>query len=276
MVTYKGNVGHLMQHWTLCEVLTAAQKHTTGLNFIDAHAMTPWATEPTDLDNRFTGVRNDLPGQNSVYERAWQCLAAPKKVCGYPSSAAFVREVWAGNYSLLLCEIDSETADKIQQWLRAVGQETNCKKPELFRGDWRSRFELGLPRPADPGDSLTLVTFDPHLCSWHRGGYPNGIRNGEYWDALRPQDLERALLPALGAMEGGIVIQMSTYTAQNNAQDDVIEIFDATLVPGELHRQAKVRVDGHMMSLVYAKNVACTLSNELAELPGRFDDWLPA
>ena len=39
MGTYMGNVGHFMQHWTLCETLAAAQKHYSGLNYIDAHAM---------------------------------------------------------------------------------------------------------------------------------------------------------------------------------------------------------------------------------------------
>ena len=44
MSTYMGNAGHLMQHWTLCKVLSIANNHVTGLNYIDAHAMAPWAT----------------------------------------------------------------------------------------------------------------------------------------------------------------------------------------------------------------------------------------
>ena len=42
MGTYMGNVGHFMQHWTLCETLAEhcpKSVHYSGLNYIDAHAM---------------------------------------------------------------------------------------------------------------------------------------------------------------------------------------------------------------------------------------------
>ena len=277
MGTYKDNIGHLMQHWTLCEVLTAVKKYASRLNFIDAHAMAPWATKPTDMDHRFTRVRDNLPGQGFVYEQSWQALAERHDGSGYPNSAAFVREVWRGNYSLLLCEINPETADEIQQWLRIVGQETNCKKPELFPGDWRSRFELGLPSPADPDDTLTLVSFDPHLYSRHPHGRPN--REGE--DIIRPQHLKLAV-SSLSTIKGGILIQLSTYSSNgSNPQDGVIASVDSILKPCGFHRLAKVRPlnaagkpHGHMMSLVYTKGVAW--STELADLPSRFNDWMRA
>ena len=41
MPTYKGNVGNLMQHWTLCAILDIADEHVPGLNFIDGHSMAP-------------------------------------------------------------------------------------------------------------------------------------------------------------------------------------------------------------------------------------------
>lgn len=120
MGTYKGNVGNLMQHWTLCEILAIAEPHCSGLNYIDAHAMAPWATTRTTRNiNEFDSVRNSLwncpPGQNSVYERAWNNLAWQEEREGYPSSAAFVRQVWSGQYSLLLCERDSKTWIQIAQ-----------------------------------------------------------------------------------------------------------------------------------------------------------------
>ena len=31
---YKGNVGNLMQHWTLCEVLATAQRHASCLSYV--------------------------------------------------------------------------------------------------------------------------------------------------------------------------------------------------------------------------------------------------
>ena len=102
MGTYMGNVGHLIQHWTLCELLAAANRYDTpGLNYIDAHAMAPWATTPKELKPEFSRVRNALPGQRSVCEEAWHRLSDQRDP-GYPSSGAFVREVWEGAYSLLL------------------------------------------------------------------------------------------------------------------------------------------------------------------------------
>lgn len=63
MGTYKGNAGNLMQHWTLCELLVIAGKHTSELSFIDAHAMAPLAREGKTgkQDKWFTRVQNGLP-----------------------------------------------------------------------------------------------------------------------------------------------------------------------------------------------------------------------
>ena len=68
-----------MQHWTLCEGLRIAwESGVTSLNYIDAHAMAPWATVRTGSDSIFDRVCESLPGQ-SVYERAWYKLS-PKGV----------------------------------------------------------------------------------------------------------------------------------------------------------------------------------------------------
>ena len=88
MTTYKGNTGNLVQHWTLCELLDIAGKHTSRLNFIDAHAMAPLARERTSSDPKFSRVQEGLPGQKSAYEKAWRRLALHGE--GYPNSAAFV------------------------------------------------------------------------------------------------------------------------------------------------------------------------------------------
>ncbi len=115
MSTYKGNAGHLMQHWTLCELLDiAGKKDTPGLNFIDAHAMAPLARDrdPNPGYNaRFDGARAGLPGQ-SVYEQAWHNLDPNGE--GYPNSAAFVEEVWEGQVSMLLCEKDESTVTDLK------------------------------------------------------------------------------------------------------------------------------------------------------------------
>lgn len=283
MGTYMGNVGHLMQHWTLCELLTAARERTSALNYIDAHAMSPRATVCTRKrpDAQFDTVRDELklPREKSRYERAWHNLAIQnaQRGPGYPSSAAFVREVWNGAYSLLLCEKNQATAKEIKRWLdNVVSKDTNCRKePELFPHNWRDRFrqDQGLPRPADPDNSLTLVSFDPHSYSKHPDGRPNTPDR----EILRPPDLE-LVVSALEGIEGGVLIQLSTYSNNGgNSQGTVICSANSTLRGGEFALAAVVKANygnnKRMMSLVYARKVKW--SAELAGLPGLFDKWRP-
>ena len=116
MGTYKGNVGHLMQHWTLCELVDFAdQENAPGLSFIDAHAMAPMANRHISADARFDRARDSLPSQESPYERAWNQLA-PREA--YPNSAAFVKRVWTREFSMLLCETEPETIAELYTWLR--------------------------------------------------------------------------------------------------------------------------------------------------------------
>ena len=268
MGTYMGNVGHLMQHWTLCEILAVAKKHYSGLNYIDAHAMAPWATQcagpdgrPRAPDHIFRHVRNGLPGQGSVYERAWNGLrlANQNLPVGYPSSAAFVEHIWNGHgpYSMLLCETNPGTVAEIQE---------DLPRANLFPRDWMERFEDGLPSLNDAGlspDSLTLVSFDPDMYSVH----PR-VRNPRY---LYQHDLG-VTVQALARIEGPVLIQLSTYSAQNNPQGEVIASVNAVLYGAGFVLAAVIRGDGHMMSLVYARGVEWKA--DLAGLPHNFNIWL--
>ena len=80
MPTYKGNKGNFLQHWVLCELVSAAGKHVSRLQFIDAHAMAPMAEkqDPKHKDSVFDSVRARLPGTGSPYERAWKALVQNK------------------------------------------------------------------------------------------------------------------------------------------------------------------------------------------------------
>ena len=274
VTTYKGNVGHLMQHWTLCELLDLAACHSTpGLNYIDAHAMAPLACKnrsPNDPDPRFAKVRDCLPQcRESTYERAWHKLAPTK---GYPNSAAFVAEIWEGYFSLLLCEIDPETNGELEPWIQDVRKLGRCKRAKLFQGDWRERFKKGLPAPSATGledGALTLVSFDPNICSKRRN-----VKNhkGKY-KKLYQEDLDLAM-DAMKDLKGGILMHLPTYSALNNRQEDVIASADSIIVGADFKRLATVRVNGHMMSLVYGRKVSW--SDKITELPARFRDWLPA
>ncbi len=270
MGTYKGNVGNLMQHWTLCEVLQIANTYTFGLSFIDSYTMAPWATECTRPDKIFESVKNCLPGKGSAYEQAWHSLLQRQQQKGYPNSSAFVREVWKHNYSFILCERDFRTVDEIKEWLPEARESPRCNEAKLFRGDWRERFVDGLSNPSAtglPAGSLTMVSFDPTMYSSRYSPVRRRAAN------LYRIDLGLALY-ALGGVTGPIVIQLSTYTANgNNPQNKVIESVNSVLTRGRFQQAAVVRADGNMMSLVYTREV--DWADDLAGLPAWFEEWRP-
>ena len=271
MPTYMGNVGHLMQHWTLCELLTIAadeDKRIPGLNFIDAHAMAPLARVMgrRRRDDQFDGVRDRLPGQRSTYERAWHHLAPD---VGYPSSAVFVEQVWKRDFALLLCETDWPTIAELGEWCDSVRGLDRCSAAELAPGDWRQRFSRGLPGPADvglPEGSLTLVSFDPDRIELVAGN--NGRR-------LYLGDLRETVLPALQGVKGGILVHLPTYALQQGSTlRDVTAAVDPLMEDsGFALTGNEVRIPGNnrMMSLIYARDVQW--ADELANLAADFTEW---
>ena len=272
MPAFKGNRGHLMQHWPLCKMLEfAACKGVTGLNLIDAYAMAPLATENKFKDAKFKSAENSLPnlGNSAVaYGQAWHQLTAghhPPK--GYPSSAAFAEQVWKGDFSMLLCEKDQPTIDEIKPWLQRVDKLGRCKATELFCGDWRERFKKWLPRPADvelADGSLTLVLFDPDRYD------PNWNVPNPSPRRLYPGDLELAA-QAMKNLEGGILIQLSTYSVKGTTKEIVKASVSQILAPHGFAPLAVVHAGKKMMSLVYARNVSWAA--ELADTLGGFGNW---
>ena len=269
MGTYKGNVGHLMQHWTLCRLLSVArQQHVVGLNYIDAHAMAPWATHCRRPTREFLCVQNGLPGQGSVYEQTWHNIPNVQQLVGYPSSAALVRQLWEGPQFLLLCENDEPTADEIETWLADNRALPGCVDAELHRGDFRVRFAHPFPNALDvglPGDSLTLVSFDPD--KYDIAPVQQDTRD------LYPEDLVQTL-EALKDVDGGIVMQISTYSRGNwnqNPQGAVISSVNSVLAGHGFALAALVWANGDMMSLVYARHIEW--ANLLSGLQQEFDEW---
>lgn len=270
MGTYKGNAGNLMQHWTLCELLVIAGKHTSELSFIDAHAMAPLAreSETGKQDKQFIRVQKGLPEYpESAYEQAWHHLAPNG---GYPNSAAFMKQVWEGDFSMLLCETDPSTITELQPWLNRVRELARCKSAKLFQGCWQKRFAEGLPSASkvDLTDGpLMLVSFDPNM--YDRNGPPIEPK----YENMYPCDL-CTVVDAISGVRGGVLIQLSTYSANNaNRQTDVLSSIDSILVSrGGFTRAAVVKTNKKMMSLIYARNVSW--SPELAILPEHFTEWL--
>ena len=267
MSKYKGNVGNLMQHWTLCEALSIAQGYgVTSLNYVDAHAMGPLADACANPKFEFLSVQRRLPGQGSVYEEAWLRLARRDRV--YPNSAAFVTAIWQGPFSLSLCESDNETARELANWRFGPALRGESRVAQVHPGDWRERFAKGIPAPSQvklPDDALTLVSFDPDMYDrrWLN------VRNARH---LYPDDL-KLTLRALDGVDGGVLMQLSTYASKNeNPQGAVLSSVNEVLARGGFSLAAVVCADEKMMSLVYARNVAWWA--ELAGLPGLFEEWL--
>lgn len=266
MPTYKGNRGNLLQHWVLVELVNQLRRYTapsTSLCLVDAHAMSPFAVHggnPGQSAGDFDRVRARLPGQESIYELAWMSLAAELS-CEYPASAAFVRKVWDGPLALALCEADPVTADEITRWLNGVAKETSR---ELYRGDWRQRFQSSLPT----GHGAYLVSFDPYMFDRH--GPARKPKHGNMW----PADLD-IVGTALANLPGcPIVAQISTFSANNaNSQKDVIAALDSGLSPAGFSRAAVVATGGDMMSVVFTKGFS-SATESLSALPEAYRTWL--
>ena len=256
--TYKGNVGNLMQHWTLCEILSVAQRHASCLSYVDAHAMAPvapWRCAKKRNYATFDHVRGDLGkcvDQQSIYEQAWRRLVQGRE--GYPNSAAFVEDIWKGSVSMLLCETDPTTAAELKTWARG-----DRKDVTVFEGDWRQKFKKRLP-----DGPLTLLSFDPYMYNRHQCKQkPSNLYSS---------DLELTVC-AVDALRGGVLLQLSTYdTNYDNPQEAVISSVDAILAKGCFRQTAVVRVNGKMMSLVYTRGI--DWFEELVDMPKRFKRWL--
>src|SRR5262245_20913290 len=116
MPSYRGNIGNLLQHWVLCELVERGNAYWASLRFVDTYSMAPLATErpkPHWSSELFDHTR-ERTNRDSIYERAWSDLSSD--AAGYPNSAAFVAALWNGSYSMVLCECDRTTVDELRRW----------------------------------------------------------------------------------------------------------------------------------------------------------------
>ena len=129
MTIFRGNVGNLLQHWVFCEILAVWQGCANRVDFIDAYSMAPLADErypESDIASRrrFDWVQANLMEEQTPYERAWHRLTPDAD--RYPNSAAFLTEVWQGDYSLVLCESDASTVRELRRWQTKVEVSPRC------------------------------------------------------------------------------------------------------------------------------------------------------
>jgi hypothetical protein len=259
MCVYMGNVGHLLPHWVLCEILSTPGDRVKQVAFVDAHSMSPFANRRKREDDIFDLVRLRLPGEGTPYERAWHSFS--KFAPAYPNSAAFLTAVWPGLFSLLLCEIDSTVAKHLQTWAQNVKRESpQCVSTEVA-GDWRDRFRRGLLLSGD----LAFFSFDP--CKFDRHEPSRKIPGDVY-----PSDLE-CFTASVQPMSQGVIVQLSTYSARNdNLQQDVIELVHSRLKDSGFEIVASVHANDNMMSMVLSRNIAW--ADSLRSMESRFKSWL--
>ena len=266
--TYRGNLGNLMQHWVLSELVSyigRSVEPTACLGYVDAHAMSPFATRsinPGKTAAEFDWVSTNLPGAGSVFERTWKELrtsgAGPLPV-EYPTSALLVRRLWGGNVNFTLCEADEETANQISLWLSQISMDGT---KVLHRGDWRKRFQNAMPS----APTVYLMSFDPYMFDRHGR---HGIANPGH---MYPSDIFRVGATIRDMERAPIVLQFSTYSANNdNAQGDVILSVEPVFAAAGLQLNGIVKANGNMMSLVFSRDY-----HGIAELnlPQRFPEWL--
>lgn len=263
MTVFRGNVGNLLQHWVLCEILEAWKSYANQVDFIDAYSMAPLADErypEKDLASRrrFDRVQARLSEERTPYERAWHSLAP--RAGRYPSSAALLTELWHGDYSLVLCELEADTARQLRMWADKVDASPACVSIEVAEGDWRDRFRQGFITSGN----LVLLSFDPYMISQRvSSGNPAN---------MDPNDLE-LIAAAVSSLDRPLVMQLSTYSANGgNPQPAVLAATDARLEPAGFERLGVARADGHMMSVLYGRDLG--LGPRLDDLPGRFTSWL--
>jgi hypothetical protein len=261
MPQYRGNIGNLLQHWVLCDLVKQSNAHWAEIRFVDAYSMAPFATErfKPGLSGYIFDHARDRAVFDSDYEDTWRRIGALKP--GYPNSAAFLTALWRGKYSLLLCEWDGATVDELQLWKPELESRPDCIEMDIAPGDWRNRFQQGVSQ----SDQLTLMSFDPDM--FNRKGSKSG-RN------MTPADLE-VIARAVMQIPGPVVIQLSTYDVNDdNSQRDVEPAIVAGLHAAGLTLNAVVKADGKMMSLVLGRFSNTTFGEGLSTMPVRFESWL--
>jgi hypothetical protein len=260
MPSYRGNIGNLLQHWVLCEVVDCCNSHWARLRFVDAYSMAPLATERATLhwSSELFDHARDRAKRDSIYERTWSGLG--HSAFGYPSSAVFLAALWQGQHSMTLCEYDDATVGELRTWKANHERELRCGGVEVAPGDWRQRFEAAVA-DADP----LFLSFDPDMFSCSDAS-DDGRK-------MTSSDLARIVrvVPAAGP----VVMQLSTYSVNGaNTQEKVKAAVIAGLDGAGLQLLAVVKTDEQMMSMVLGRSCADAIVEAITAMPKRFESWL--
>ena len=110
-----------------------------------------------------------------------------------------------------------------------------------------------------------MVSFDPYVIV-RENPVDTPIGN------MYLSDIIRAASSILEIKSGPLLVQLSTCDARSNSHDEVLEAVRWIMAAVGLGLVADVRADGHMMSMVFARN----LVKELTALGEAFQRWLRA
>lgn len=253
----KGNRGNLMQHWVLCELLhRLGHKDFRHLSLTCTHSMAPWSVPERRADDNthycrrvFNAARvRPSADRSSVFETIWHSLA-PNLALPYPSSALFVYKFWKTHLSLGLCEASGPVADEIDGWLGTREVRERVAHSVLLRGDWRAAATGPLFVNSD-ADCL-YVEMDPYRYD----SRDRTVRKSENPATIYPEDLT-LLANVLNKEERPVVLQLSSFSAQNGNKPEVIEAsVRGVLEPHRFVFRDQVAVDGQMLSLVFTRNL---------------------
>jgi hypothetical protein len=233
--------------------------------------MAPWSVpelRQEEDDYRCRRVFNeartrDAAARASVFEEAWFALS-PTRGLPYPSSALLAQHVWRSKLSLALCEASLPVADEIDGWLGCREARERLAHGVLLPGDWRgsARGPLFLDVDAD----CLFIEMDPYRYD----SRVKSVRKKTDAATVYPEDLT-FLGQHLAAENRPIILQLSSFSAQNGNSPEVIEAsVRGVLEPCHFLFRDRVGVDGQMQSLVFVRNL--TISG--GPLQPTFSTWL--
>ena len=255
---YRGNAGNLLQHWVLCELIRACNKHWTSIHFVDAYAMAPLATQQIEPGpSLFTHAQNRKT-PDSGYETAWRHLVMGQ--IGYPNSAAFVAELWNGTVAMSLSDNDKPTALALNSWADTQNARTVGADVKVWPDDWRLSFNERVANTK----GVTVLSFDPDKFT---------LQNPSSGRDMTLVDIE-IVGAALAQLSGECVIQLSTYSSARglNPQEEVERAIAEGFGSAGLRLLAVARVSKEMMSMVIGKE-SSPVASELVEIADSFDSW---
>ena len=166
---------------------------------------------------------------------------------------------------MLLCEANDSVAAEIEAWFGLPETTERLQRHQLHDDDWRT----GITNDAITSfeSDVIVAEFDPMRFEHH--GIDECSRDDRA--VMYPEDLD-VVIDAFDGIEKPIVLQISSYSANNNNPHRIVEPAITNRLSGAgftLH--GRVEADGNMISLVYVRDVS--LWPTAQTLGDRFAAW---